>query len=292
MKTLSTKPWILALGLLPALAFAQEQIEERRAIDADGTVTVSNISGEISISTWDRAEVLLTADLGTNQELEVTETSLGVRFEVINTEDDDDYDEAELELVVPSGASIVAEGVSSDITIEDGGGESVTVETVSGDVTVAAEISRVDLSSVSGDVEFEGSAVRAAVESVSGDIDMHGISGEVSISTVSGDAFLEAGELSRGQFETVSGTMELELAVADGGKLTVESMNGDVLLTLPAGQEAEFSAQTFSGDIESAWGDVKNESFGPGSHLKHVSGKSGTVIRVESFSGDIHIGHK
>ena len=292
MKIHSVKPWILALGFFPALALAGGQIEERRAMAADGTVTVSNVAGDISVSTWDRAEVLMTAELGNNQEVEVTETSQGVRFEVVNTGDDDDYDETDIEVVVPEGASIVAEGVSSDITIEGSRGESVSAESVSGDVSVEAEISRVDLSTVSGDVEFEGSAVRATVESVSGDIDMEGITGEVSISTVSGDVSLEAGKLSRGQFETVSGTLELKLSVAEGGKITVESMNGDVLLTLPEGQDAEFRAQTFSGDIESAWGAVKHESFGPGSHLKHVSGQSGTLIRVESFSGDIHIGHK
>jgi hypothetical protein len=69
-------------------------------------------------------------------------------------------------------------------------------------------------------------------------------------------------------------------------------MNGDVDLFLPESQTGAFNAQSFSGDISSYFGEVKNESFGPGSHLKHVSGDSGTVFRVETFSGDIHIGHK
>ena len=47
-----------------------------------------------------------------------------------------------------------------------------------------------------------------------------------------------------------------------------------------------------SGDIESDFGQAKQDSLGPGSHLKHVSGDAGTVIRVESFSGDIQIGRK
>jgi DUF4097 and DUF4098 domain-containing protein YvlB len=284
--------WVLALGLLPSLALGQSRVEERRAMAPDGTVSVSNVAGDISVTTWGRDEVLLTADLGRHQKLEVTETSQGVRFEVINIEGEDEYDEADLEVVCPAGASIEVEGVSSDIDIEGSRGASVTAESVSGDVTVAARVSRLELSSVSGDVEFEGAASRTSVESVSGDIDLQGLSGEVSISTVSGDAFLVAGSLSRGRFETVSGTLELELSAADGAKVTVQSMNGDVVLTLPEDQQAEFSAQSFSGDIDSAWGEVVHESFGPGSHLKQVTGTSGTVIRVESFSGDLRIGHK
>ena len=284
--------WALVAGLLPALALAEGRVEERRNMAHDGTVSVSNVAGDISVTTWDRDEVQLVAELGSNQELEITETSQGIRFEVVHIEDDDDYDEADLEVICPEGASIEISGVSSDVVIAGSKGASVSAESVSGDVAVTAEVARIELSSVSGDVEFEGAASRAAAESVSGDIELLGISGEVSISTVSGDAQLAAGQLSRGQFETVSGTLDLELSAEDGAKITVESMNGDVVLLLPADQQAQFSAQTFSGDIESEWGDVEQEKFGPGSHLKHVAGNSGTVIRVESFSGDIHIGHK
>jgi DUF4097 and DUF4098 domain-containing protein YvlB len=292
MKFHTIRTGVLALAIFPALATAEGMIEERRDMAADGTVAVSNVAGLINISTWDQPEVRLVAELGTDQELEITENSQGLRIAVVNTGDGKEFDEANLKLVVPAEASIVAEGVSSDITVEGSRGKSVTAESVSGDVAVAAEVPRVELSSVSGDVEFKGSSMRTTVESVSGDIELEGISGEVSISTVSGDAKLGAGDINRGQFETVSGTMELAFSAPDGGKITVESMNGDVFLYLPEGQEAQFSAQTFSGDIESAWGEVKQESFGPGSHLKHTSGKSGAMVRVESFSGDIRIGHK
>jgi DUF4097 and DUF4098 domain-containing protein YvlB len=284
--------WALALAVLPAVAVAAETVEERRVMARDGTVSVSNVAGEVEISAWDQAEVKLVAKLGSGQELKIDEHSQGIRFEVVNADDEDDYDEASLQLVVPEGASIVAEGVSADITVRGTQGESVVAETVSGDVDVEAGPSRIELSSVSGDVRFAGSASRTAVESVSGDIDLEGVSGEVNISTVSGDANLKAGSIDRGQFQTVSGTMKLALAVADGGRLTVESMNGDVMLYLPQDQQGEFSAQTFSGDIDSAWGDIRQESFGPGSQLKHVEGESGTQIRVESFSGDISIGRR
>jgi DUF4097 and DUF4098 domain-containing protein YvlB len=292
MKLQRVATWALALAVLPAMAAAEGMIEERRNMAPDGTVTVSNVAGEIEISAWDSPAVKLVAELGSGQELAIDEHSQGIRIEVVNSDDKEDYDEASLRLTVPEGASIVAEGVSADLIIRGLRGDSVTAETVSGDVEVEAAVARVELSSVSGDVRFSGSAGRAAVESVSGDIDLEGIGGEVAISTVSGDAALQGGNIDRGQFQTVSGTMKIALAVADGGRVTVESMNGDVMLYLPGDQQAEFSAQTFSGDIDSAWGDVRQESFGPGSQLKHVEGESGSLIRVESFSGDISISRR
>ncbi|HKJ60975.1 MAG TPA: DUF4097 family beta strand repeat-containing protein, partial [Hyphomicrobiales bacterium] len=85
---------------------------------------------------------------------------------------------------------------------------------------------------------------------------------------------------------------ELSLHVGQGGRLTVESMSGDVNLALPSSQEGEFKAQSFSGDIRTRFGQVEHGDFGPGSHLKHVAGNNGAVIRIESFSGDIQIGHR
>jgi hypothetical protein len=281
---------VLTLLSFPVLA---DDLDESRAVSADATVSISNVAGEITITVWDRNEVHLTGRMGSNQELEITENANGIQFEVKNLDDDDDFDEAELELVVPRGASIIAEGISADISISGSKGSSINAESVSGDIRVEAESDRLELSSVSGSLVFDGSSGRSSAETVSGDIDLAGLSGEVVVSTVSGDVKLDAGGIvDLGKFETVSGSLELSLAISDGGKLTIEGMNGDVNLFLPSSQSGEFSAQTFSGDINSEFGNPKEESFGPGSHLKHSQGDSGTVIRVETFSGDILIGHK
>lgn len=268
-----------------------EDVDITRSVASNASVEVSNVAGEIIISTWDKNEVHLRGSLGKDQELEVIESSSGIRFEVTNMGDDDDYDEADLEVHVPIGASLVAEGISADIEIAGSRGDSVVAESVSGDVLVQAEVGRVELSSVSGDIEFSGGAGRGTFETVSGDIEARGVSGEVSISSVSGDAFLQAGVLDRAQFETVSGTLELSLEMDAGGRLTAESMSGDVILTLPEDQEGEFNIQTFSGDIRSVFGAAKDESFGPGSQLRHVEGSSGAHFRIENFSGDVRIGH-
>ena len=291
MKILINALLFIAVTLLSAPAMAAS-LDETRSIGKDATVSVSNVAGVIDISTWDRNEVHLSGSLGNNQELEITENTSGIQIEVRHIDDSDEYDETELLLVIPAGASIVADGVSADITIRDSRGASISADSVSGDIDVQAESGRVDLSSVSGDVDFSGSSSRTSAEAVSGDVSLEGISGEVGVSTVSGDVELEAFDVSDGNFDTVSGTLDLAISVTDGSRVTVESMNGDVILLLPESQSGTFNAQSFSGDISTDFGEVKNESFGPGSHLKHVSGDSGTVFRVESFSGDIHIGHK
>jgi hypothetical protein len=79
------------------------------------------------------------------------------------------------------------------------------------------------------------------------------------------------------------------VGINDGGRLVSESMSGDLVLRLPAKQQAEFEVQTYSGDIRSDFGESVRVSRGPGSVLKYKEGNNGALIRLESFSGDIHI---
>lgn len=100
---------------------------------------------------------------------------------------------------------------------------------------------------------------------------------------------MDAGRLERGRFEAVSGDLDLRLALNDDGRLNMNNMSGDMILRLPAGQQADFTAQTFSGDIRSDFGKAASVSRGPGSLLQHREGNNGAAVRLESFSGDIHL---
>lgn len=302
MKTMKAQPKsatrhlgvALALAALPGWALAGEAIDERADMAPNGKVTVINISGDIDISTWDRAELELTGELGDDSELRFDASGGDVRIEV-ETEDGGRFrgpESTDLVLRIPRGASLDVTGVSSDITIDDSRGEVIVAETVSGDVEVRAEATRVELSSVSGDVEFIGASPRTTVESVSGDIELEGLEGELEVNLVSGDVTLLGGAFDLGRFESVSGTLDLTLSVNPGGRITVETMSGDAILALPGGQEGEFRAQTFSGDIRSQFGSPQREKHGPGSNLKHVEGDGNALIRVESFSGDVRLGRQ
>jgi DUF4097 and DUF4098 domain-containing protein YvlB len=283
------------LALAPGLLWAGTPIERTLALPEDGRVTVINVAGEIVVEGWSQPSVELTGELGDDSELEIRETDGGLRIEV-KTESGGGwgrgFEGSDLYLRVPRGASLSLTGVSADLSVADMGGPRIEAESVSGDIEVEAETVELDLTSVSGDIDFRGAAERSSVESVSGDIELSGISGDLDASLVSGDVELDGGRLSRGHFESVSGTLELSLDLEPGGRLTVESMSGDVELALPGDQAADFDAQTFSGDIRSAFGEPVSQDRGPGSRLRHRVGDSGASVRIETFSGDIQIGHR
>ena len=276
--------------LLPSAAFAGTDIDQTVSMASDGLVQVENLAGRVEFTAWDRDEAQVRGEAGDSvEEVIIRETSSGVLVKIRNRKNERNMDGTDLYLRIPAKASIEAEGVSSDFTVRGSKGATITISTVSGDVEVEADAERVDLNSVSGEVELTGSAKRVNTESVSGDVTLYGVEGEVRASTVSGDLLAEGENLSRGQFETVSGDMVLSVAVADDGRLSCDAMSGDVKLRLPASQHATFNAQSYSGSIRSDFGKVVSVSRGPGSMLDEQVGNNSARIRVETFSGDITI---
>ena len=289
-KTLVIVVLCAAALMVPLTGFSSEEIDKTLEMPADGLVLVENLTGSIEFDTWDRSEAQIRGEAGDDvKEVEITATSKGIQVRVHNRKGERHIDGTDLYLRIPEAASIEADGVSADISVTGSRGETILLNTVSGDLQVDASPQRMELHSVSGDVEFEGSVMRSTTETVSGEITLVGVAGEINVSTVSGDVSLEAGDTTRGRFESVSGDMTLTLSLEDRGRLTCDAMSGDVKLRLPESQQAEFTAQSYSGDINTEFGDSVRVSKGPGVMLQHREGDNGAQIRLESFSGDISI---
>ncbi len=282
--------WPALALLFPLTGLSGQNLDETREMAADGHVLVENLAGSVEVTVWNKANIEIKGELGDDVEkVEITATDTGIQIRVRNKQKGHDVDGTDLYLRVPLAASIEVETISADIEMNGSAGESIVLDTVSGDVEAEASPRRLEIQSVSGEVEFVGSISRSSVETVSGDISLSGVHGEIEISTVSGDVSLIAKEVDRGRFESVSGDMKLDLAISDSGRLVSESMSGNLVLRLPAAQQAGFVVQTYSGDIRSDFGESAKVSKGPGSVLKYHEGNNGAMIRLESFSGDIHI---
>jgi DUF4097 and DUF4098 domain-containing protein YvlB len=280
-----------ALALLfPLTGLSGQSLDEKRDMAANGHVLIDNLAGKVEVTVWDKAEIEITGELGDDvEEVDISANNNGIQIRVRNKHNVRNIDGTDLYIRLPRTASIEVDTVSSDIDVDGSAGESIVLETVSGDVEAKASPGRIEILTVSGEVEFVGSVSRTVVETVSGDISLSAIHGEIEISTVSGDVSLLAEEVDRGSFDSVSGDLKLDIAINDGGRLSSESMSGDLTLRLPAEQQAGFEAQTYSGEIRTDFGESGKVSRGPGSVLKFQEGNNGALIRLESFSGDIHI---
>jgi DUF4097 and DUF4098 domain-containing protein YvlB len=166
------------------------------------------------------------------------------------------------------------------------------VTTVSGDVHVAdCNGGTVEARSVSGDIRLErvGSqgAVQAAVETVSGDVGIVQSTGSLSVRTVSGNVTAQPAGLTRFEAHSVSGDLELTLATAFSGTITISTVSGDVRVALPDGSSFRYVLESRSGDLHC------EHPAADGTRSPHAL--SGTVgpgdgmVEIETLSGDVQV---
>jgi len=253
---------LLSLVLTPALA--DRPVNETVPAESDGEVSIELIAGSIRVIGWDRAEVQVSGTVGDDvEEVEVSSSGGRVSIEVELPDRDrgsngrrsfNDAD-AELEIRVPAGSRVEVEAISADVEIKQVRGA-------------------VDIECISGDVRVEGAMREAQVATVSGDI------------VVVSDEPLRDGD-----FESVSGDIELRAALAPGGDFSLESVSGNVTLRLPANTSAEFDVETFSGKILNEFGPEAERSseYTPEQELEFTTGGGDASVEVESFSGRIEL---
>jgi len=132
----------------------------------------------------------------------------------------------------------------------------------------------IDIGSISGNLLIEDGADEIDVELVSGDL------------TIAGESLTDV------DLESVSGKIRFEGGLATDADLSIESVSGDILVLVPAGSSARVDLSTFSGGLESDFGEMKVEKqkYIPSQDASFtIGGGHGARISVETFSGTISI---
>lgn len=290
----------IAFVALPTIAFgATSPVNEVRALNADGEISIDNTRGAVVVRVSDQAEVHITGMLGEGVErLAIDGDRHHLRVRVVNQRSkgwfgswtDSKAADTRLEVTVPLHASVAVEGVSAVTDIKGVGGRRLAVTTVSGNVQVEGSPGEARVESVSGDLHLRLDTSKTHAETVSGDLDLQGrINGEVSVETVSGHIALRADRPSDVDVSAVSGDAEVRTGLAPGGQLKAESTSGDLTLMLPSATSARLQLSSFNGSIESDSGSVETPDHGPGASLSTRIGRGDASVTIESFSGDVKV---
>lgn len=287
-RTLST---ILAC-LLSVTAFAEE-VDRTVDASADGHVDVSNIAGSIAVKGWKRNQVEVSGTLGRNvEELIVERDGDKVIIKVKVPKRGGRGIDSDLRINVPQNSSIDIGSVSADIEVEGVSGEQ-GLHTVSGDVNTEYTGGDLSAESVSGDVEVSGdnSDGDVRVSSVSGDVTLFRVSGEVRAESVSGDIVIDEGSFTRTVLETVNGEIVFRGELLKGGKLSAETVNGDVDINFSGDVSARFDIDTFNGNIRNCFGPKaeRTSRYTPGWELSFTEGDGDGRVTISTLNGGVAI---
>jgi DUF4097 and DUF4098 domain-containing protein YvlB len=242
----------------------------------DSKVSVTNISGEVSIEGWDQpqAEVRVTRRGGSpddRRRVEVKYIFDGTNLTLRTAQNRNGID-VKYDIKLPRGTKLITvEGVSSDLNISDLNGP-VSVNTQSGSIEMRDINGDVTASTASGSINISEIRGKISANSASGSIEIRDIVGTVKANTASGDMNVV--------FETVT----------SGDELKFSSASGDIELTFRGDINADLSAETVSGDIE------LDREFGipvekpvVGRRANGRIGQGGQRFKVNTVSGDIKI---
>jgi len=320
---------LLFIGMAPQYSSADQKYEQKFedtvALSKTGTVILRNISGDIEVKTWDKAEVSIKAVKTTKASSEKTAQE---RFDLVKIDvskqgnvltirteyPKDNFLNRKIKnfsvdfwLVVPAKAEADVHSVSGDVTAEKIGGD-LHAETVSGDVEILDASSFVRAKSVSGDVTVTNASDGVDCDSVSGDIEVKNVNGDADLKTVSGEIILQNIRNGNIQAETVSGEVEL-MDVKGAMKVNAESLSGKVeyigdinssgryymkshsggiYLRIPGDSKFDLRSKTFSGSINSDF-DITVSGKISNRELRGRANGGGADIELKTFSGSIHI---
>jgi len=296
----------VAVMALPIAAKAQDEqgvqirgltkIDTTVRLDRGGAVDLSLISGKIRVTGWDRPDVKISASIESGL-LRFTANSSRVSLSVDDSDEGgrrgrrhNNVGDARYDVSVPRGTRLILEAVSGDLTSKGSQGE-IEATSVSGDVDVTDGVRTVSAESVSGSVHAAQVNGNLRTETVSGDLRAENVTGDVGASSVSGNIRLVGIQSKDVRTETVSGDIVYSGAIEPSGKYGFESHSGTLRLNIPPGAGAQFSVETFSGDLQSDFPVTiqPKPSLRREGRIEFTIGDGRAKVTAQTFSGSIVI---
>ena len=228
-----------------------EEFHQTYPMTADGRVELSNINGDVHISSWDQNQVKVDA----------------VKY----ADSKERLDEARIEVDSKSNSlSIRTRYPEHNQRWNRGSHDNPASVEYSLTVPRGAKLDEIKL--------------------INGELDIAGVSGEVHASCINGrlEAQNLAGPARLG---TINGRLEARFDQLAGPSVELSSVNGSVDLTIPSDSKAEIEASTVSGDINNDFGLHVDHHHFVGHELRGELGSGGTHIKLQNVNGRIEIRH-
>lgn len=230
-----------------------EEFHQIYPLSAAGRVSIQNINGDVQIAVWDQNTVKVDAVKRAYQRERLDE----VKIVVENT-----ADSVRIKTDYPEGNQTFTDRAPRRYN---------NPATVDYTLTIPRKARLDSAELVNGSLEIEGAEGDIKAASVNGQLKASGLTGEVKLSTVNGG---------------VEATMT---RLDDAKTVTLNSVNGPILLIIPANASAQIKASTVHGGITNDFGLTVNDGQYVGHDLSGQIGSGGPRIRLSNVNGPIAV---
>jgi DUF4097 and DUF4098 domain-containing protein YvlB len=230
-KSAPATAWIAAgICFFAAPAFGHH-LEKHFAVDGHSVVTIHNPNGMITIHSWNKPEVMVSADHPSDH-VEVDATQMGNRIDLVthtlvNSVTPEEL-EANYQISVPQDAELQIHDDSGLVEVNQVFGD-MAVETVGAGVNLADAAGYVTVKTVGGDFQCSRCAGQVQVQSISGNVRLIQMrSYKIFASTSNGDLLLDGEFLPNGVYhlKNYSGNINVRFSPGDSFDLNAQSVHG------------------------------------------------------------------
>lgn len=230
-----------------------EEFHQTYPLNANGRVSIENINGGVRISVWDQNMVKVDAVKRAYKKERLDEAKVDVSTTA---------DSVRIRTEYPDRNQSFSDNESRRYNNPAEVEYTLTIPR-------KARIDSADL--VNGSLEIEGAEGDVKAACVNGNVKARGLTGEVKLSTVNGG-------------------VEATIARLEESKSTsLNSVNGSIVLTIPADSSAQVKASTIHGSITNDFGLQVNDGEYVGHDLSCQIGNGGPRIRLSNVNGSIAI---
>ncbi len=234
-----------------------------RSVAAQPNVTVSLcvLSAGVKVQGWDKNEVMAESMEGAlihmRREAGADESKPAAKIEIYVVDKEDTrrgsyrcQASSDLELRVPHGASVQIQSRDGSITITDVATAYAGSQT--GDIDLERITAVAEVGTIGGNISIKDSKGRMDLNSVSGSFVAENVrpgdtADSFEATTVSGEIELNQVSHSSLNIRTTTGNMLMAGPLASGGRYGINTMSGNVTLTLPADASFQLTAKISSG---------------------------------------------
>jgi Putative adhesin len=276
-----------------ASAAGDTTVDRQVAAQPRGVVEITNVSGEIEVSGWDRGEVSVHAELASDVErVDVSSEGGHTRIKVLQPHGSGHGGEAHLRVQIPKDSELDVSAVSAEVRTSGVLGVQ-RLSTLSGDISAELAGADAELKTVSGDVRLKGhgAAAQLRVSTVSGDVHLDHGGGDIETTTVNGELIASLDSAHGVRARTTSGNLRFEGSLAHGATLEATSISGNLTVRTAAEGGFAYEVSSFSGDIGDCFdaSPERTSKYAPGTRLTGSRGEGMGHVRLKTMSGDVQL---
>lgn len=271
------------LAIAGALLVGMQDTDTVFAANGATRVDIEGASGDVVVRGWDRDQIRVRAEHSRRTELDIRHRS-GTIF--LEAEGRSWTAIADFEIDVPRGMEITVDGFNVAVDVQGVGG-AVKVSTIQGDVRVVGARGDVRIETVNGRVDLEDADGRIEISSPAGNMSLRNVAGDLRVEAVGGSVRMEGMRTHSADVSSVGGRIEYEGDIVAGGEYYFGTHGGTIVLEIPPGVDAEFSAASVMGNIRARYSGAPEPERKD--RLRFTVGDGSADVEMETYGGTITI---